>query len=256
MRLVTGWFGALWRRWWRAAERLRGHPQLGELAQSGDAARQEAGVDGPGDPWGGVDDGDDGRPVTSATSLALRLRPSSATRMIPSGRRALSRAAWPGQVAGPPEDHVVLAVLLDQPLAAAMVQPAVDDERLGPQDGRRRCEREMSGQLDAFASLDGWVTEHGGGSLLRRRGQDGVARLCGVQGEGGGHRRRPLAAPGAGDRNRPGVIRGLATGDHPGTGSNILRRRGAGRASPTRPVTPSGLRASDHRPAVAASSSA
>ena len=66
-----------------------------ELAQVVEAFEPEAGVDGAGDAWLARMVATTGTTVTSVTSRAVRLRPSSTTRMMPLGPQERP-GGWPG----------------------------------------------------------------------------------------------------------------------------------------------------------------
>ena len=217
--------------------------QLAEFAQAGDATREEAGVDGPGDPWRCLDGGEHRK----IRDLAHVPRREAAAFLGDEDdpvwpRPAVGQQRGEGEVARAPEHDVCLGAFIGEPVVEAAVLSAIDDDRGGRQRRGRCDEHEVRGDFDRLASLDGWHTQECGCALMRRRDEHGVAVACGMEGQSGGDRRGALAAS--------------CAGDHALTWMDVRGRRGAGRASPTRPVTPSGLMGGGHWPATTISSSA
>jgi len=222
--------------------------QLVELVQAGEAADEEAGVDRPCHPTAGGDSGDDGDggdlvhvPGGEAAS-PLRHQDDA---VGPGGAAGHQRGQ--GEVAGAPEHDVALG---SGERRRASQPPAVHDHGAGADGGRRCGEREPTGHLSGCTRLDGWETEKGGRRLRRPCHESDISGGCCVQREDGGDRGGALAATCPGDDDHPGTAAVMVTGDHPLTRLNMAGRRGTGRASPTRPDTPTGLVGGGHRAAA------
>lgn len=227
---------------------------MGEFAEARDAGWKQAGVDSAGDPWGGIDHRDDGQAgdldyVPGRQAASLLGDEDDPVRALGAGPEQPAH----GEIAGSSEHDVVLT---PEELGLASEHSAVDNDGVGARDGRRHDEVERPVHLGDLAHAGRWQAEDLRRALVGRSDEGRRAPHCGVKSEAGRNGRRALAASSAGDQDRPGRRLRLVTGDRAVTCTNVRGRRGAGRASPTRPVTPSGLAGGGHRPAATISSSA
>lgn len=141
---------------------------MGEFAQAGDAAGEEAGVDRASDPWGRLDGGHDGQPGDLAHVPGREAAPFLGDEDDPVDR-ACARGQQRGQreVAGASEDDVALGVLVAEPWAGVGVQTTVDDDRVGSGDRRWFCQGEVSSHGDRLGILDGREAEQGRSALVQ-----------------------------------------------------------------------------------------
>lgn len=223
-----------------------------ELVQAREAADEKAGVDGASDALAGGDGGDDG----NAGDLTHVLRGQAAALL---GDQDDPVRPWAvageqrgqSEVTGASEDHVALAALS---LGSGGVKAAVDHNSVGCDHVSLGGEREAASDLDDLTVVDGGHAQKGAGLLVGCSHEHDAAVRRRPERERRRQRRRSLTAARPGDHDRATSPDSVVTGDHALTSMNVGCRRGPGRTSPIRPVTPSDLVSRGHRAAAISSS--
>ncbi|MEN3271323.1 MAG: hypothetical protein V7636_84 [Actinomycetota bacterium] len=228
---------------WRIGDGDR--TEFGELAETGDAADEEAGVDRSGHPRAGGHGGDDRKAghlahVPRSQAAALLGHEDDSVR---SPRPRVEHRVH-GEVAGATENDVRLALGDGVVVAQAT---AVDHDDLGRDHCWGRHKRDGGRDGDGGSSVGPWDAEQRARGLVAGH-ERYLSASGGVQRDGGSDGRGSLTAPRPGDHDRPNIrpLHSLVTGDQAEIRMRCNGRRGDGWASPTQPITPSGLLAAGH----------